>query len=291
MNTAEPLELKLPSDVTLRGLRWNRGASVQVLALHGWLDNAHSFLPMAPFLPDSIDLVAIDQAGHGWSEHRPDGGWYSMMDFARDAELVADALGWQAFSLLGHSLGGAISCLIAAGLPQRVRCLTIVEGLGPLPGEPQQAATRMREALAGLKQASLTQLRRHVTPEAAAQARLKTNRMLPDSAAQLVERGLRQTSEGWVWRTDPRLRIASPMRFTESEILYLLAGIRCPVFQIMPDPPSKFMSMPHMQRRKAMLDDYQQLDVAGHHHVHMDAPETCASALFDFLLHHQDLPA
>ncbi len=282
--TAESFEQKLPTGLVLRGLRWNAGAKKKVLAIHGWLDNANSFLPMAPFLPDDIELLAIDLAGHGLSDHRTTAGWYYLVDFVRDIGLLVDALQWQSFALLGHSLGGAISCMTTAALPDRVQALAVVEGLGPLSGEPQQAAVRLRESLNGLRQADNTRLRRHANPEAAAQARLKTNRMLPASAQLIVERGLQRLDDGWVWRTDPLLRTASPIRFTESEVLYMLGGIQCPVLQIMPNPPAVFISMPHIQRRAAMIKDYRQVEVKGHHHVHMDDPETCASALFPFLL-------
>lgn len=284
----QTIEQPLASGLTLRGLSWNAGAPVKVLALHGWLDNAHSFLPMAEFLPDDIELIAIDQAGHGLSDHRRGGGWYFLADYVRDAALLADSLDWPAFSLLGHSLGGAISCMTAAAMPDRVQALALIEGLGPLSGGPQQSATRLREALNGLQQATRTQLRRHTSPDAAAQARLKTNRMQPASANLLVKRGLQQVDDGWVWRTDPRLRIASPIRFTESEVLYMLGGIACPVFQIMPDPPAPFMSMPHMRRRRAMVKNYRQADIHGHHHVHMDSPQACAEVLFPFLLNPTD---
>ncbi len=284
----EKIELTLPDSITLRGLRWNPGAPVKVLALHGWLDNAHSFLPLARLLPDQIELLAIDQAGHGWSDHRSGHSWYYLADFVRDIDQLTSVLNWNRFSLLGHSLGGAVSCMTAAALAEQVQALAVVEGLGPLPGDPQQSAGRLGEALAGLKQAAKTRLRQHPSPDAAAAARLKTNPMQPASAELLVKRGLQQTDDGWVWRTDTRLRVASPVRFTEIEIQYMLEGIKCPVLQVMPDPPAAFMSIPHMQRRRAMISDYRQIDIPGHHHVHMDNPEPCAAAIFPFLIEHQD---
>src|SRR3546814_4039743 len=37
--------------------------------LHGWLDNANSFIPLAERLPNP--LLALDFSGHGHSDHAP----------------------------------------------------------------------------------------------------------------------------------------------------------------------------------------------------------------------------
>ncbi|MFM8353785.1 MAG: alpha/beta fold hydrolase, partial [Gammaproteobacteria bacterium] len=52
----------------LTGLRWGTRGGLPTLALHGWLDNANTFNRLAPLLPE-LDLVALDFAGHGASDH------------------------------------------------------------------------------------------------------------------------------------------------------------------------------------------------------------------------------
>ncbi|MEO8000969.1 MAG: alpha/beta fold hydrolase, partial [Arenimonas sp.] len=44
----------------------------KILCLHGWLDNAASFVPMMPML-EKYNVVALDMAGHGGSQHRMPG--------------------------------------------------------------------------------------------------------------------------------------------------------------------------------------------------------------------------
>ena len=128
------------------GLR-NDGNGPRVLALHGWLDNAASFLPMAPFL-GSLDLVAIDLPGHGRSAHLPPGADYSFPGAIASVLDVADALGWERFALLGHSMGAGIASLVAAACPQRVERLVAVEALGALADAAEHTVRRMREAVA-----------------------------------------------------------------------------------------------------------------------------------------------
>ena len=48
----------------LAALGWRQAGLPRVLALHGWLDNAASFAPLAPLL-HGLDLVALDLPGHG----------------------------------------------------------------------------------------------------------------------------------------------------------------------------------------------------------------------------------
>ena len=83
---------------------------IPVIALHGWLDNANTFARLAPRL-HGLRIVALDLAGHGYSDHRPVGAGYALWDYAHDVLRVAEQLGWQRFALLGHSLGA----MVAAG--------------------------------------------------------------------------------------------------------------------------------------------------------------------------------
>ena len=48
-------------------------AKVGSSCLHGWLDNAGSFIPLMRHLRKEEHWVALDLPGHGQSFHRPDG--------------------------------------------------------------------------------------------------------------------------------------------------------------------------------------------------------------------------
>ena len=53
----------------LTALRSGDPHGPKLLALHGWLDNAASFIPLQGSL-SAFDLVALDLPGHGGSAHR-----------------------------------------------------------------------------------------------------------------------------------------------------------------------------------------------------------------------------
>ena len=66
-------EIRLPGGRGgLAALRGGDPQGPKLLALHGWLDNAASFAPMAAHLA-AFDLVALDLPGHGASSHRAEG--------------------------------------------------------------------------------------------------------------------------------------------------------------------------------------------------------------------------
>ena len=141
----EAFELAVPLG-TVRGLRAGTPGATPVLALHGWLDNAASFIPLAPHF-DALDLRAVDLPGHGASDHLAQGADYSFAGAVHSVLDIADALGWARFALLGHSMGAGIASLVAAACPERVTRLVAIEALGALADTPENTVDRLRQAV------------------------------------------------------------------------------------------------------------------------------------------------
>ncbi|QNN48040.1 alpha/beta hydrolase [Thermomonas brevis] len=265
----------------------NDGRGPRVLALHGWLDNAASFLPMAPHLRE-LDLVAIDLPGHGRSAHLQPGAEYSFSVAIATVLDVADALGWDSFRLLGHSMGAGISSLIAAACPDRIERLAVIEMLGALADVPEHTAARMREAVAAQRLVADKRLRVFPDIDTAVRARLHAGRV-PGSGLDealvrlLVERGVRAVDGGWCWSSDPRLTLPSLTRLTEAQIDDLLAGIACPTLAVFADPAQPYLPDAQRRRRAALLPQGRLLTMPGGHHLHMQQPAEAASVLRDFL--------
>ena len=64
---------------------------------------------------------------------------------------VVDQLGWSRFGVLGHSMGGAISCVLAASYPERVQYLVLLENLGPISRPAKEAPAQLRSHIAQMK--------------------------------------------------------------------------------------------------------------------------------------------
>ncbi len=282
------LAIELPGGA-VHGLHWGQAGQPPVLALHGWLDNAASFVPLAPHL-DGIELVAIDLPGHGRSAHLPPGADYSFAAAVHCVLDVADALGWERFALLGHSMGAGIASLVAAACPQRVRRLVAIEALGALPDTAANTVPRLREAVSAGRALRDKRLRVFTDLETPVRARTlaRTGAMDPASARLLVERGVRQArledgGTGWEWSSDPRLTLPTMLRPTEEQVQALIAGIECPTRVIHADPPQPYLPEPQRSQRAALLPNGELVVLPGSHHLHMEQPVAVAAAIGGFL--------
>lgn len=258
----------------------------KLLALHGWLDNAASFEPLFPFL-DAFDVVALDLPGHGGSDHREPGYDYAYVDWLHDALDVLDALEWDRAHLLGHSMGATIASTLAAAAPERVARLALIEGLGPLGGSADSAGVRLREAISARR---ALEARRDEPPrviptfEAALTARLMATPMRAEDAARIVRRNLRAVDGGFVWRSDPRLRLPSSTRLPEPAIRSILAAIEAPTLLVAASPAPPYFTREQRAERAACVRDLRIEEIEGGHHLHMERADVVGPRLREFLL-------
>jgi len=267
---------------TVAGLRSPGTGGQRVLALHGWLDNAASFVPLAAQLP-GLELVAIDLPGHGHSAHLPPGTQYNTPGAICHVLEVADALGWDRFVLLGHSMGAGIASLTAAAAPERVERLIAIEALGGLRGPENETAQRLREHVRAARALPTRRLR--VFPDLAApiRARMMTNQLSEPCARLLVERGVKPVDGGYSWCSDQRLMLPTAMRLSEAQIDDLLAAVECPTQVIYATPAQAYYPEPLRSERISLLRDGRLAVFPGTHHLHMEHPQRVAEVIRTFL--------
>lgn len=95
-----------------------RSAPLTVLCLPGLTRNSRDFTALAARLASRYRVLAPDFRGRGRSARDPDWRNYHPRRYARDIRQLIDALRLERVALIGTSLGGVVSALLAQeGLP------------------------------------------------------------------------------------------------------------------------------------------------------------------------------
>jgi pimeloyl-ACP methyl ester carboxylesterase len=256
----------------------------KILCLHGWLDNAASFIPLLPSL-ENYHVVAVDLAGHGSSQHRAAGYDYVFVDWIHDVLDILDALDWQQAHLLGHSMGGAIGTVVAASAPERVNKLILIEALGPISGKAEEAGQRLRQAVAARRYFTNDRAPRVIPDiETAVSARLAASQMTRDTARLIVQRNLQTVTNGYIWRSDARLMLPTHVRTDEQFVRSWIQAIEAQTLVIAADPAQIYFSPEQRSARLALLKHSHLHVIEGGHHVHMEKPDEVAKMIIDFLV-------
>jgi pimeloyl-ACP methyl ester carboxylesterase len=281
MSEAEDITIQIDG-LELAAKDWGPRDAPPVLCLHGWLDNAASFDGIAARLP-GMRLLALDLPGHGHSQHHPAGFPYVFIDWVAVIHQVVESLGWPRLTLMGHSLGAAISAVWAGTFPDRVERLVLLEGLGPLTEEPEHAPRRLARAIEEERAKRGRQPTVHADADAVIERMGRSLQRLSREAAEvLLARGLKHVEGGVTWRADPRLRFASRIRLTESQVLAFLRAISCPTLVVRADAGYPFITHQGQARLRA-IRDVELFELPGSHHVHLEDPEPVAAAVGRFL--------
>jgi pimeloyl-ACP methyl ester carboxylesterase len=272
----------------LAGLGWRLEDAPHVLCLHGWLDNAASFVPLADLL-DRLDLVALDLPGHGRSEHRHSTTRYHFIDYLFNVDAALDALGWADCHLLGHSLGAAISAVYSAGAPERIRSIVMLDAMGPISVSADSTTKRLRRSLFKNRRGT-SRIRQFDSIDEMVAARRNASG-LPEAAARLIcERAARQTGAHFEWRSDPALNWVSSLVMTDEQALDLVKNIQAPALTFTVTQDSAWSPRAKLEARRQALAHGRHETLEGHHHFHMDAPEQIADAVQDFIIENDRPP-
>ena len=249
---------------------WGPKEGEKVIALHGWLDNAASFDLLAPQLPD-LRICAVDFVGHGLSDHRPGWGHYYFNEYVFDVLELANRLGWDQYSLIGHSMGAHISLMTAGTEPRVVKKLMLLEGFGaPSMVSPETIPILAQTAFR--KTIGLREKKAPVYPDldAATQARVNGFFKIETSAAKLLcDRGSRQTEGGISFRSDPRLRFISSSAASHNEFCSYIRTVTAPTCLILAEegvPRDEAEMQERIRAHKNLQVEY----LPGGHHLHME---------------------
>lgn len=110
------------------------GSGLRTLVfVHPWAGNLQIWDELVRQLPD-YRVVRLDIPGHGKSDKTREN--YEIDHAAATVIAVMDHVGAQRVTLLGNSLGGAISLAVIRDHPDRIEALVLIDALGggPVPG-------------------------------------------------------------------------------------------------------------------------------------------------------------
>ncbi|AYC33372.1 alpha/beta fold hydrolase [Pseudomonas cavernae] len=263
----EEVRLSLPH-IELAAHIYGPADGLPVIAVHGWMDNLMSFARLVPKL-HGLRIVAVDLAGHGHSEHRPPGAHYSVWENVYDILQVAEQFGWERFSLLGHSMGAIVSTLIAGTMPHRVERLALIDAIIPHTAKPEATPEELAAAFEAQMALKNKRKRVHDSFDKAIEARMKGAVSVNREASELLaQRGVMPVPGGYIWRTDSRLMLPSPVRFTLPQALAFVHRIACPVSLVL-------ASQGVMTKIPGSIDLLKDLPVEltelpGRHHLHLE---------------------
>lgn len=249
-----------------------------VLCLHGWLDNAASFIPLAQQLAET-PLLALEFPGHGHSGHRSSDAHYYFFDWVQDIVALCRQQQWQQLTIIGHSMGAMVATALAASFPELVAKLVLIDSLSFVTDSAENAAKQLRDGINSRLKASSRPPYYASLAEAAA-ARQKQSDFSLIEAMLLAERGTMTTAQGLSWRADMRLRHSSVYRLTQPQAEALISAVQCPVLGLIASD-SAFAA-----KAKHFAAHYHQLtlvDVSGGHHCHMTQAAVVAQHIQRFL--------
>mgnify|MGYP004701239229 CR=1 FL=1 len=254
------------------------------LCLHGWQDNANSFLALAPWLTD-VQLVAIDLPGHGLSDWRHEHAYYHFVDWLNELVELIPQLSSEPIILIGHSMGGMIASVLAATCPELVAQLVLIDSLGVITQADERTVEQLREAILARQKTPLRRQLGYPDLHAAAQARLRDSDLDLPSALLLAQRGTVERAQRWYWHLDGRLRLPSAFRWNTTQARQLISAISAPVLAIIALDGLMMVK----QAQTTFADAYPRLklvELSGGHHLHLTHAQQVAQVINEFLLVH-----
>ena len=267
------------SGLEYAALCWGDPKQPLVIALHGWLDNALSFVKLAPLL-NNYYVVALDLSGHGLSSWRSVDSTYHIWDDLPQLVDVIDELTTEhqsnnnaaKIALVGHSRGASVAALLACALGERCSSLTLIDGLLPAWGDKQNGAHQLRRFVEQRRGYMRRTQRVFASIDDFAERR-KQYGFTTDSARLLAARALDETDAGWRLRSDPRLYGASAVYIDHVQRAQIYEQLDTPVLGIIAKQgmlSKDGLAQQTLQEARRCLSNFRSTTIDGSHHLHME---------------------
>jgi pimeloyl-ACP methyl ester carboxylesterase len=262
----------------LHYLDWGGRNKPVLLLLHGLTGNAHAWDPFVASGHSSLArwrVVALDQRGHGDSDHAKEG--YPVTSFASDIWEFSRKLGVERFALIGHSLGARNAMSFSGDHPDCLSHLVLVD-FGP--EMARQGAVNVRGRTTSRPPGFRSM------DDAVAWSRESSPNRTDEQLRQTAEHALRLNyAHRLVWKHDAELAwITGSFGLTEVPHLWQqVARTTCPTL-IVRGETSDVLSREVMQRMLQVMPNAKAVEIPGAGHgVPQDQPEAFNKAVWAFL--------
>jgi len=105
--------------------------ALPVLCMHGLTRNARDFAALAESLAVTRRVIVPEMRGRGMSDYAPDSDTYSPVTYVQDVEKLLAEQGIARFVVIGTSMGGLMTMLMAAAQPGRMAAV-VMNDIGPV---------------------------------------------------------------------------------------------------------------------------------------------------------------
>jgi 2-succinyl-6-hydroxy-2,4-cyclohexadiene-1-carboxylate synthase len=253
------------------------GAGPPFVMVHGFTGAQEDFADHAPRFAQRSTVVTFDHRGHGESDKPAAVEAYTLDRLAADTLAVADALSFDRFTLLGHSMGGMVARRLTLARPERVGALVLMD---TSPGMPPSIDPELAEAAAALALEGDMELLRQILDEA-------------DALGSPADQRVRRERPGYVefcarkWAQITPESYAGLLRaiVRQDDQLAQMASITCPTLVLVGDEDTHFVPAAHAMAdaipgaRLVVVPD------AGHS-PQFENPDAYFAAVDEFLAEH-----
>lgn len=217
---------------------WGNPDAPPLLLVHGGRDHCRNWDWVAERLRHDWHVLAPDLRGHGDSEWAK-GSSYMLIDDVYDLAQLVHQQALAPVTIIGHSLGGAISLAYTGLYPDRVAKVVAIEGLGPPPAViaarvKASFPERMQDWVESVRGLAGRTPRKYATiEEAIARMQTENPRLTAEQARHLTVHGMNQNEDGtYGWKFDNYIRAFSPYAFNPDDARALWSRITCPTLLI-----------------------------------------------------------
>jgi len=293
------------------------------LAVHGWMDNSGSFVPLLKHLLPMLDsrvfkyVLAIDMPGCGQSTNKGTVSYpviESVYDLLQVLNVSLNGLGISGGRLpsevtyLGHSLGGGHGYILSSLFPDRIHRLITIDALGYFTDDEERLPDLLKEALQKREEfdekmnilshnTSIARRQLCDTKEELIQRLHKRYKhgLTIESARYLTERGSElveiEGRKGWRLTYDPKHTAMSLFRMSDQALFQFLGRLtNVPILTLWPESSGwPFQDRIDTTKRRRFMQQvnprYKEVFVAGTsgHHFHMDYPKETALTIASYL--------